>query len=254
MQYRNSIYLSLISTLVMLLLYGLSTLGYLGDSPVGQTSVDTEPLIVPAGYAFSIWGIIYTGLILFPIFQLIKKRDKHPLWHQVRILFSLNVIANGLWLAFASYNWLWMTVIVIIFMLISLYRINLLLIKIEAEGAAINFWTERLVFSIYFAWITLATVLNISAALNYYNWTGFGLSEVSWSLIILPIVAIIASTAVWKYKDSAYAGVVVWAFIALVIKHWEQIPIIAYISLAIALLFFILMFATKKGSRVLQTT
>lgn len=246
MKYRNSIYLSLASTLVMIILYVLSTFGLLGDSPVGRTSVDTEPLVVPAGYAFSIWGIIYLGLLVFPIYQLVQKRTGSENWHQVRILFSLNVVANGLWLAFASYNWLWMTVAVIIFMLITLYQINNLLIKIKAAGETINFWTERFVFSLYFAWVTVATALNISAALNYYDWSGFGLSDVTWSLIILPIVALIAGAVVWKYRDRGYAGVVVWAFIAIVVKRWDQYPMIAYLALGVALVFLAAMFLKKR--------
>lgn len=252
MQYRNSIFLAFGAMLIMLVLYYLSFFGLLGDSPVGRTSVDTEPMIVPAGYAFSIWGPIYLGLIVFPIFQWIKKRTDNPLWHQVRIWYALNVVANGLWLAFASYNWLWLTVIVIVFMLISLYQINTLLIKIKANGDAINFWAERLVFSIYFAWITLATALNISAALNYYDWSAFGLSDLSWSYIILPIVALIAVAVVWKYRDGAYSGVVVWTFVALTIKHWEQYPPLAYLALAIAILFFGLSFIGKRTTTDLQ--
>lgn len=237
MTHRSSIYLSLAALALLFVLYFLSSLGMLGDSPVGQTAVDTEPLIVPAGYAFAIWGVIYIGLIVFPIYQLIKKKDSHPLWHQVRIWYSLNVVANGLWLAFASYNWLWTTVLIISFMLVSLYRINQLLLQIEASDAPINFWTERLVFSLYFAWITLATALNISAALNFYDWNGFGLSDATWSLIILPIVAAIASVVFWKYRDRAYASVVIWAFIALVVKHWEAFPMLAYVAIAVIVLF-----------------
>ncbi len=252
MKYRSSIFLSIGAVIVMFILYALSNLGYLGDSPVGRTSVDTEPLIVPAGYAFSIWGIIYLGLIVFPIYQLVKNRSESELWHKVRIWFSLNVVANGLWLAFASYNWLWITVGVIIFMLISLYQINKLLIQIKESGVAIDYWPERFVFSIYFGWITLATVLNIAAALNYYDWNGLGLSEINWSMIILPIAAYITGTVVWKYRDSAYAGVVIWAFIALVVKHWGIIPSIAYLAIGVIAAFVILIITRGRKTQVMR--
>jgi hypothetical protein len=250
MQYKSSIYLSLGALTIMALLYYLSNFGYLGDSPVGRTSVDTEPLIIPAGYAFSIWGIIYLGLIIFPIYQLIKKRTDSVLWHQLRIWFSLNVVANGLWLAFASYNWLWMTLGVIVFMLISLYKINELLIRINDSNAELDYWPERFVFSVYFGWVTLATVLNISAALNYYEWNGWGISEITWSLIIIPIAALITGAVVWKYRDIPYAGVVVWAFTALAVKQWGNIPILAYLSIAVIVIFLILIFARGRRPEV----
>lgn len=234
----------------MAILYTLSTLGYLGDSPVGRTAVDTEPLIIPAGYAFSIWGIIYLGLIIFPFYQLFKKRTDSPLWHQLRIWYSLNVVANGLWLAFASYNWLWLSVGVIVFMLISLYKINKLLIQIKESGIPLDYWPERFVFSIYFGWVTLATVLNIAAALNFYDWNGFGLTEVNWSVIIIPIAAFITGAVVWKYRDIPYAGVVIWAFTALAVKRWTDFPTIAYLSLGVIAAFVVLILTTGRRTEV----
>lgn len=252
MNYRSSIYLALAATAVMFLLYALSSFGLLGDSPVGQTAIDSTPLIVPAGYAFAIWGIIYAGLMVFPIYQLVKKREKSSLWHQVRIWFSLNVVANGLWLAFASYNWLWTTAVIIAFMLVSLYQINQLLIEIEAKEQPLNFWAERLVFSLYFAWITLATVLNVSSALSFYDWDGFGISEVNWSIIMLTITSVIAAAVFLKYRDRGYAAVVVWAFLALVVKHWEIYPVLAYLSIGVMGLFLSFIFlAGKQATKAL---
>lgn len=231
----------------MLILYFLTAFGMMGDNPVGQTATYEDPLLVPAPYAFAIWSVIYTGLIAFPIYQLVKKKSDHELWKSVRVWFALNVVANGLWLVFASYNWLWMCLAVIVFMLISLYKINELLIQIKAEGASVNFWGERLVFSLYFAWITLATALNVSAALSFYEWDGFGISDVNWTIIIIPIVALIAGTVVWKYKDIGYAAVVIWAFVALIVKHWEVYPILAYMSIGVVVLFALLMVMSRNA-------
>ncbi len=218
----------------------------LGHNPVGRTDSYNEPLVVPAGYAFSIWGLIYTGLIVFPIYQLIKRKERHELWKKVRIWFSLNVVANGLWLVFASYDWLWTTVLVILFLLVSLFKINELLIRIKSEGEKVNFWTERLVFSLYYAWITLATALNISAALNYYQWDGFNISDITWSLIVLTVTAVIAGLVFWKYRDTVFAGVVIWAFFALVVKHIEQHPTLAYFSIVVIVAFLVLMLVRRR--------
>ena len=123
--------------------------------------------------------MIYTGLIVFPVYQLITSRDDNPAWVEMRGWYAANVIANGLWLGAASYDWQWVSVAIIIFILVSLFRINQLVRTIEASGSKITYWLERFVFSIYFAWVTLATVLNVSSALKFYNWDGFGVSEVS---------------------------------------------------------------------------
>ncbi|MEM9261723.1 MAG: tryptophan-rich sensory protein, partial [Bacteroidota bacterium] len=70
MSHKSSKYLALGGMLILLVLYAITNAGLLGDNPVGSTSRDTSPLIVPAGYAFAIWGPIYLGLIAFPIYQL----------------------------------------------------------------------------------------------------------------------------------------------------------------------------------------
>lgn len=206
--------------LLMLLLYGLNASGNLGPNPIGTTSTATAPLIVPAPYAFAIWAPIYLGLIAFPIYQLIIKRESHTNWIPLRGWYAANVVANGLWLAAASYDWQWVCVGIIAFMLISLFRINQLLGGIITSGTSVNYWLERLVFSLYFAWITLATVLNVASALHFYGWDGFGVSEVNWTIIMVVVAALIAGYTSRRYRDVAYAGVVVWAFVALAVKHF----------------------------------
>ncbi|MFK8162168.1 MAG: hypothetical protein AB8H12_06855 [Lewinella sp.] len=237
MSHAPSRYLALFGMLLMLVLYALNASGNLGPNPIGTTSTATNPLIVPAPYAFAIWAPIYTGLIVFPIFQLFKKRENHPAWIPLRKWFAANVVANGVWLAFASYDWQWLTVGVIIFMLISLFEINRLLRTIEAANADRSYWLERLVFSLYFAWITLATVLNVSSALHFYGWDGFGIAEVTWTIIMIVIAALIAGYTSRRYRDPAYAGVVVWAFVALAIKHWAGTPVLGMLAGAVAVVF-----------------
>lgn len=247
MKKQNTHYLTFIALFLLWVLYALTNLGYMGPNPVGQTARDTQPLVVPAGYAFAIWGPIYLGLTAFPIYNYIKRATKqNPLWDKIRVWYSINVVANGLWLVFASYSWQWTTVAVIIFMLFSLYKINALLIELKQQGEVIHFWMERLVFSLYFAWITLAIALNVSSALHFYDWNGFGLSQTTWALIILPIVALIASMVFLKYRDVAYAGVVIWAFIALVVRHLDTLPILAYLSMGVIALFVFLIFTKKR--------
>lgn len=226
----------------MLVGYALTNLGFMGPNPVGTTSTDTAPLIVPAGYAFAIWGPIYLGLIAFPIYQLVTNRENHPNWTPLRGWYAANVVANGLWLIAASFDWQWVTVGIIVFMLISLFRINQLLHGIEADGAARNYWLERLVFSLYFAWITLATVLNVASALHFYDWNGFGISEVNWTVMMIFVAALIAGFTSWRFRDAPYAGVVVWAFVALTLKHWNGAEGpgtqgLAYLSLAVVVFF-----------------
>ncbi|TXF88317.1 hypothetical protein FUA23_15160 [Neolewinella aurantiaca] len=248
MNQRSSQYLALASMLVMLALYALNATGNFGPNPIGTTSTATSPLIVPAPYAFAIWGPIYIGLVVFAVFQLVKNRNDHPAWVSFRYWYAANVVANGLWLAAASYDWQWLSVGIIIFMLISLFRINQLLQVIESSGAKITYWLEHFVFSIYFAWVTLATVLNVASALKFYKWNGFGVPEVTWTIIMIVVAAFVTGYTSRRYRDAAYAGVVVWAFVALSIKHWgAQTQVLSYVGGAVAVLFVGLIFWLLSG-------
>lgn len=251
MSQRTSQYLALGAMIVMFALQAMVQSGLFGPNPVGTTSTDTSPMIVPMGYAFSIWGPIYLGLLIFPIFQLIKNRDESPAWIEFRKLFALNTVFNGLWLLFASYDYQWMTVAVIVVMLFTLFRMNQILIQLKESGAEVNFWTERLVFSLYFAWITLATVLNVSSALLFYEWDGFGVSEMNWTLIIGAVAIGITAFTALKFEDFIYPLVVVWAFVALGVKHWgEANPLVILAAIAIAVSLAVVVMAVRcKGAR-----
>ncbi len=238
---------SIAAVVIMYILYALTALGYMGDNPVGQGSSYDRPLIVPAGYAFSIWSIIYLGITAFPIYQWFNRQEGHPLWKKVHTWFAINVVANGLWLVFASYDWLWLSLIVISLMLVTLYQINELMILLHESDVIINYWLERVVMSVYFGWITLATALNVSAALSFYQWDGWGISEEIWAMTILPVAALIAGLVFKKYRDAAYACVVVWAFVALVIRHMENQQILTVISGTVAAIFIgLIAFRSKK--------
>ncbi len=238
--HKNTHLISFIGLILLLALYIMTLNGFFGPHPIGTTSTSTRPLIVPKGFAFSIWGLIYTGLIAFPIYQFIKKKE-HPKWCSLRVWYSLNVVLNGLWLVCASYDWLWITVIIILMMLFSLIKIDHQIRNMKNEGVEINYWIESFVFSIYFGWVTLATVLNIAAALKFYDWDAWGIPELYWSLIILSITVVIIIKLFRSYHDQAFMTVGIWAFFALALRHWERLPMLAYFSLGIIMIFIILL-------------
>lgn len=226
--------------------YLVTTLGLAGHNAVGNTATYNQPLIIPEGYAFSIWGLIYLGLIIFPFYQWSQRKTGDRRWLKVRSLYTVNVILNGLWLVFASYDWLICTVLTIVPMLYTLYRINVLLGEMKNDGIFVNGLFEKFVFSVYFGWITLATVLNVAAALNYYDWQGMGLSQITWAYIMIPVAAVIAAITARKFRDNAYAGVVIWAFAALVVRHYSAEPSLAIMSAAVIATFLLLILVNLR--------
>ena len=220
--------------IIWVILYGATSLGYLGPNPVGQTSTYTAPLIIPAGYAFAIWSIIYFGLIAYPIMRWIKKDSAPSFWSKIDLLYVVNIIGNGLWLVAASYDLMVLTVIIITIMLWTLYRINDLMDQLSSNPR--RYWTFALItFRIYLAWITLATALNISNALHQARWGGLGLSEITWTIIVSVIAALIAGVTAWRFKSMTFLLVVIWAFLALSVRHHGGITMIVYLGYAVIL-------------------
>jgi hypothetical protein len=74
-------------------------------------------------------------------------------------------------------------------------------------------------FSVYFGWITVATVANVTVFLVSVNWDGFGLAESTWAVIILLVAMAIGTAAMLRNRDLAYGAVLVWAFAAILVKH-----------------------------------
>ena len=239
-EHRSSKLLALAGLVVMLALLGATSVGWFGPNPVGQSSQDTAPLLIPPGPAFSIWGPIYSGLIVFVVLQLVKARTNSDLWIPLRRLAAINMVLNGLWLVVTSYDMLWTSVVIIIGMLYTLFRINRLFAQLAIEGVGHSFWGERLVFGVYFAWVTLATALNVTGALYFYNWGGFGWPAENWTVVITVIVAAIAGYTAVKFRSPAYALVVVWAFGWLGIRHYQENALLATLSLVVVVLFTVL--------------
>ncbi|MBK5247288.1 MAG: tryptophan-rich sensory protein, partial [Peptostreptococcaceae bacterium] len=110
-----------------------------------------------------------------------------------------------------------LSVILMLFLLVSLIYINRL-------TRAINLNTRekllvRAPFSLYFGWITVATIANITAFLVGNNWDGFGMAPKTWTIILLVIGIIIASAVVIQNKDYIYPFVILWAYGGILTIH-----------------------------------
>jgi hypothetical protein len=90
-------------------------------------------------------------------------------------------------------------------------------------------WGERLwvhlPFSLYLAWIAVATIANAASLLVYYDWSAFGINDSLWSAIMILIAALIGSAVLWKRANIAYAAVYVWAVIAITVRYANDTPI-----------------------------
>ncbi|MEZ5038892.1 MAG: hypothetical protein R2828_03345 [Saprospiraceae bacterium] len=216
--------LQIANILGFILVITLNTLAItlpIGGRTTGEISDLYPNLFVPAGYAFSIWSLIYTLLIVFIIMQskgVFSKTKPGPDYvHTIGWWFVISCLANASWILAWHYLLAPLSLLLMLLILASLIAIYQRL-GIGQGQKEVPFFI-RLPFSVYLGWITVATIANVTAVLVSIQWNGFGVSEVSWTVIMLCVGGLVGSLFLWFKKDIAYVLVIVWAFWAIAVKR-----------------------------------
>ena len=198
----------------MVVVNSLANILPINGMTTGDLSDKLKNLFTPQGATFAIWGVIYFLLFVFTLRILFRPMDKKI--EELSKLFIVNSLFNSSWIFAWHYENLVVSLILMLGLLINLIQINLLL-KNTPEW--LNKITLQLPFTVYFGWITVATIANVTAVLVGYEWGGFGISEELWTLIILIIGILIALSQIIYFKKIAYVIVILWAYFGIYGKH-----------------------------------
>ena len=231
-----------VALIVTIIINYLSNTGIFNGNTMAMVSGKYHNYFTPAGYAFSIWGLIYLGLIAFVIYQarsLWKKvEDEWPVL-EIGWWFIISCVANSLWVIAWLYDYIGISVIIMAILLISLIKIILAtrmeLDDLPLKKIAFVWWP----FCLYSGWISVAFVADAAAWLTKIKWNGFGISEVAWALIMIIVAGVINLFITWNRNMREFAFVGAWALIAIAVSNWnvqESIKITAIIVAAILLI------------------
>lgn len=211
--------LTIIAVIATIIVNGLATALPINGQTTGEISDSFDVYFVPAGYVFSIWGLIYVGLIAYAIYQATPAQKRNPDLQGIGGLFLLASLANMAWIFLWHYEQFALSVVVMIILLVSLILIYLRLgIGRKDVSTGMSFFVH-LPFSIYLGWITVATIANITALLDYWNWSGWGISAVMWTVIMLAIATVVGGLMSFRHRDIAFCAVLMWAFVGIALKH-----------------------------------
>jgi hypothetical protein len=200
---------------------------------VGEISNQYDTLITPAGYAFSIWGLIYLLLMCFIIFQWVSffKNQNHKSLRPSSIWFGLSNSLNALWIVVWTSEMLAVSVLVIFALLLCLL-ILVVKLKLETWDAPLDIiafvWWP---ICIYTGWVVVASVVNTSVLLYSFD---FFENQVLWTCLTLTVATGIYLFLTYNRNMREAALVGVWAFIAIAVKQWDGEYLIAYSSLFFA--------------------
>jgi benzodiazapine receptor len=220
---------NVVAALMTITLNGLANALPLNGQTTGEISDRFQVYFVPAGYVFSIWGLIYVGLVAFAVYQALPGQRSNPRMRRIGYLFVLSCVANIAWLFFWHYELFPLTLVAMITLLLLLVTIYLRLDIGRAQVPLTERWLVSIPFSIYLGWITVATISNVTTLLDYVNWNGWGISPEVWTAIVLITGAGIASAVSLTRGDIAYMLVIVWAFVGIAVKH-AGTPVVATVA------------------------
>jgi len=191
----------------------------LGGRNTAQVS-DTNPtLVTPAGYVFSIWGVIYILLGVFVVFQALPAERVKNFQKSIGPLFILSSILNIAWLFLWQFEFLSLSVILMFLLLATLILIYLRLNIGKSKSPTREKLAVNLPFSVYLGWITIASIANVSVTLVSMKWDGFGISPETWATLIIIVAMVIALLVIATRKDIAYGLVIIWALVGISVKQ-----------------------------------
>lgn len=198
-----------VSVVAMFVVNALADILPINGITTGELSDAIPTYFTPAGYAFSIWGLIYAGLVVYMIsmFTNFTKEDRaiYP-W------VIASSLANIAWLFLWHYRLIYVSVIAMAILLASIIAIYTILHKAKKVSIL-----KTLPFNLYLGWISVASIANIAAALYVANWNGFGISPQVWSAIMIIVVTVLAVYSIFK-KTYSYSLVILWAIIGILVK------------------------------------
>ncbi|WP_332650180.1 tryptophan-rich sensory protein [Lysinibacillus sp. 54212] len=231
-------WLAVISYLAMISINALATTVGINGKTTGEISNEVDVLFTPAGYVFAIWGLIYILLGIWLFQQLRLPTDEVS---RYRIdLFLITCLYNIAWLLSWHYNYFLISVVVMICLLLSL------IIIYRSYPAGDYRLSDRLPFSVYLGWISVALMANISYVLKYYGWNGWGISEQTWAQILLLLATLLAFYIRVKNRDILFSFVVIWAFIGIAVQNGKDAGALFYMPFVYSLLLLFWIFVGMK--------
>lgn len=256
---RSDLALAIVTSLAIaatLVVNTLSNLYPLGGQNVGEiaNTLLAGVLITPANYAFAIWGVIYLGLIAYALYQFAPSRRSQPRLQRVNSLLIIACLAQVVWILLFTLRLFSESLLAMLGILVPLVGIYLTLRTGPGCRSRRDQWCCQIPFSIYLAWIAVATVVNVASALYAAGWGGWGLSPVGWTMVMTAVVTLLGGWVLWQRQDGAFALVFVWALGAIALRHSPSLQPLALTAGGAALVLLGLvgverLFIRRRGHR-----
>ncbi|MFI5509064.1 hypothetical protein ACIA48_16460 [Mycobacterium sp. NPDC051804] len=213
-----------------------------------KSGATNQALITPAGYAFSLWGLI---TLLSAATALAILRYGLGSWWETSVLIDTSVAFVGfsVWLMVAAQDWLWVSVAVFAAMVSALIHIMRLLVR-RRHDLTCPPWVAVLTtvtFGLYLGWSSIAVFANVAAALIN---SGVSASAAGWQFVVLAAATLSALILTTMLRGTlGYTIGVVWALVAIVIGAADRDSVFLSVTASIAVALVVIATATALRRR-----
>ena len=230
---------------LVILLNVLSNALPINGQTMPEISAKYPSLFTPAGFTFSIWGVIYLALFAFVVWQALPGQRDNAKAASVSTYFKLNCVMNALWIVVWHYDQLVLSLVVMLVILSTLILIYRALLAGIDGATRIEHLALYLPFSLYTAWISLATIANASVLQTNNGWDDVGISAVQWTLLKLAIAGAVGAVMIIRVRDIPFALVVAWGTYGIAVMQ-AATPAVSGTALTLSILMLILV--AKDGA------
>ncbi|MCA8832128.1 hypothetical protein [Hymenobacter pini] len=200
-----------------------------------QVSYKYPTPLTPAGYAFSIWGLIFLSLLAYAVWQLLPAQRRNPLPDAVARPVVLVNLLTGLWLVVFAYELLVPSALVMLGILAGLAVVYGRVRHFSRRGE-VPVWVN-LPFGLFMGWISVALVVNLTLALGT-RWEVSEAKSIEIAIILVGITAGLALNVTKRFRELAYPAAVTWGLVGIwaARRGTPDTLVLAWMALAAAVL------------------
>ena len=240
-------FIPILSLSVVLVINFLANYLPIGGRTTGEVSSSYPSLFTPAGFTFSIWGLIYLFLIAYAIYQLLPRNKYRTTFDRINRHFVINCAANTFWILCWHFEFITLSLVLMTVILTSLIGIYRYILPGKLQGVRDHLFV-KIPFSLYLGWITVATLANISIEQTVIGMDNWIMTKTVWVFVELALAGAVGTVMVIRYKDPIFGGVVVWAAYGITDKQADT-PEVA--GAAAVVMILVLVILVIEGNRSL---
>ena len=236
---RRTIFFTWMAWVTMITVNALANILPIGGYNTGEISAFYPNRFVPAGFTFSIWGVIYILLLAYnitlTIFLLKPGLAEHPAREYIKRVTSLywwSCVLNVLWILCWHYLQAALSLVVMLLMLFTLIR---LFVNGRKGIRMFPLWLQTFLiapFTVYLGWISVATIANVTAYLVKIKWNGGPLEPEIWSAVMITIAIVLALFMLIRHRTAGFALTIAWALWGIRAAQGPQSELLLRISYA----------------------